>query len=282
MRERKILDIIQPYKVREGAGVSVQRTIGGPLNYLDPFLLLDDFRNTKPENYEAGFPMHPHRGIETVTYVLSGAVQHKDTLGNSGSIGAGDMQWMTSGRGIMHEEMPQVRPEGIYGFQLWVNLPAKLKMTKPNYQEVRSAKIPEVKTKEGAEIRLIAGTVGDVTGPVTGIAADPSYMDVLVPPQTSFQFPIPSDYNAFAYIFEGTAMFGPSEQAAEISAPRLIVFGDGDFVTARTKEKSARFILASGKPLNESVARYGPFVMNTKDEIEQALDDLRRGTFVER
>jgi quercetin 2,3-dioxygenase len=279
MRERKIQEVIQPYRVREGAGVFVQRTIGGPLNYLDPFLLLDHFHNARPEDYEAGFPMHPHRGIETVTYVLSGSVHHRDTLGNSGSIGPGDVQWMSSGRGIMHEEMPQVRPEGIHGFQLWVNLPAKSKMTKPNYQEVQKIAIPQFTTSEGAEIRVIAGSVGDVTGPVADIAANPTYMDVFVPAQTSFQFPVLQDHNVFAYLFEGAATF--ASNADEISAPLLVTFGDGDFVNVRTRDKSARFIMASGKPLNESVARYGPFVMNTRQEIEQALDDLRRGTFVQ-
>lgn len=279
MKERKVQEIVQPYRVREGAGVFVQRTIGGPLNYLDPFLLLDHFHNARPEDYEAGFPMHPHRGIETVTYVLSGSVHHKDTLGNSGSIGPGDVQWMSSGRGIMHEEMPQVRPEGIHGFQLWVNLPAKSKMSKPNYQEVQKTAIPEFKTQEGAEIRVIAGNVGDITGPVSDIAANPTYMDVFVPPQAAFQFPVPPDHNVFAYLFEGAAIF--SSNADEISAPQLITFADGDFVNVRTKEKSARFIMASGRPLNESVARYGPFVMNTRAEIEQALEDLRRGTFVQ-
>jgi quercetin 2,3-dioxygenase len=280
MRERKVQEIVQPYRVREGAGVFVQRTIGGPLNYLDPFLLLDHFHNARPEDYEAGFPMHPHRGIETVTYVLDGSVHHRDTLGNAGSIGPGDVQWMSSGRGIMHEEMPQVRPEGIHGFQLWVNLPAKSKMSKPNYQEVQKITIPQFTTPEGADIRVIAGSVGEVTGPVADIAANPTYMDVFVPANTQFQFPVPQDHNVFAYLFEGAASFGSN--ADEISATKLVTFGDGDTVTVRTKDKSARFIMASGKPLNESVARYGPFVMNTKAEIEQALEDLRRGTFVER
>jgi quercetin 2,3-dioxygenase len=279
MRERKVQEIVQPYRVREGAGVFVQRTIGGPLKYLDPFLLLDHFHNARPEDYEAGFPMHPHRGIETVTYVLSGSVHHRDTLGNSGSIGPGDVQWMSSGRGIMHEEMPQVRPEGIHGFQLWVNLPAKSKMSKPDYQEVQKVAIPQFTTPEGAEIRVIAGNVGDVSGPVADIAASPTYMDVFVPANTQFQFPVPQDHNVFAYLFEGSAAFGSN--ADEISATHLVTFGDGDTVTVRTKDKSARFIMASGKPLNESVARYGPFVMNTKAEIEQALEDLRRGTFVQ-
>jgi len=279
MRERKVQEIVQPYRVREGAGVFVQRTIGGPLNYLDPFLLLDHFHNARPEDYEAGFPMHPHRGIETVTYVLSGSVHHRDTLGNSGSIGPGDVQWMSSGRGIMHEEMPQVRPEGIHGFQLWVNLPAKSKMTKPNYQEVQKIAIPQFTTPEGTEIRVIAGKVGDVTGPVADIAANPTYMDVFVPAQTQFQFPVPQDHNVFAYLFEGAASFGSNDD--EISATNLVTFGDGDTLTVRTKDKPARFIMASGRPLNESVARYGPFVMNTRAEIEQALEDLRRGTFVQ-
>ena len=278
MRERKVQEIVQPYRVREGAGVFVQRTIGGPLNYLDPFLLLDHFHNARPEDYEAGFPMHPHRGIETVTYVLSGSVHHKDTLGNAGSIGPGDVQWMSSGRGIMHEEMPQVRPEGIHGFQLWVNLPAKSKMSKPNYQEVQKITIPQFTTPEGADIRVIAGSAGGVTGPIADIAANPTYMDVFVPAQTQFQFPVPEDHNVFAYLFEGAATFGSAD---EIKAPMLVTFGEGDTVTARTKDQSARFIMASGKPLNESVARYGPFVMNTRAEIEQALDDLRRGTFVQ-
>lgn len=279
MRERKVQEIVQPYRVREGAGVFVQRTIGGPLNYLDPFLLLDHFHNARPEDYEAGFPMHPHRGIETVTYVISGSVHHRDTLGNAGSIGPGDVQWMSSGRGIMHEEMPQVRPEGINGFQLWVNLPAKSKMSKPNYQEVQKIAIPQFKTPEGVEIRVIAGSVGDVTGPVADIAANPTYMDVLVPAQTQFQFPVPEDHNVFAYLFEGAATF--ESNADEITAPRLVAFGDGDTVNIQTKDQPARFIMASGKPLNESVARYGPFVMNTRAEIEQALEDLRRGTFVQ-
>lgn len=279
MRERKVQEIVQPYRVREGAGVFVQRTIGGPLNYLDPFLLLDHFHNARPEDYEAGFPMHPHRGIETVTYVLSGSVHHRDTLGNAGSIGPGDVQWMSSGRGIMHEEMPQVRPEGIHGFQLWVNLPAKSKMSKPNYQEVQKITIPQFTTPEGADIRVIAGSVGEVTGPVADIAANPTYMDVFVPANTQFQFPVPQDHNVFAYLFEGSASFG--SDADEISATNLVTFGDGDTVTVRTKDQSARFIMASGKPLNESVARYGPFVMNTRAEIEQALEDLRRGTFVQ-
>lgn len=276
---RKIEKIIEPEPVIEGAGVRLKRSIATrTLDYLDPFLLLDHFASNNPDDYKAGFPMHPHRGIETVTYVLSGVVRHKDTLGNSGSIGAGDVQWMTAGRGIMHEEMPQVRPEGIAGFQLWVNLPAKLKMTKPRYQDIPANEIPEIKTEDGARIRVVAGTVGEVTGPVTGIAVDPTYLDVFVPPHASFTRQIERGHTAFAYVFEGEAKF--AEDGTTISHPKLIVWSDGDYVKVITAESPVRFLLVSGKPLHESIARYGPFVMNTREEIEQALLDLRQGTFV--
>src|SRR5437016_2304003 len=205
---RKIETIIEPEPVVEGAGVRLNRSIATRrLDYLDPFLLLDHFASSNPRDYEAGFPLHPHRGIETVTYVLRGEVHHKDTLGNSGSIGAGDVQWMTAGRGIMHEEMPQVRPEGIAGFQLWVNLPAKLKMTKPRYQDIRSTEIPEIKKEAGARIRVITGTVDGVSGPVTGIAADPFYVDVSVPPHSSFTGAMDPEHAGFVYLFEGEASF---------------------------------------------------------------------------
>ena len=209
---------------------------------------------------------------------MSGEVHHRDTLGNSGGIGAGDIQWMTSGRGILHEEMPQVRPEGIAGFQLWVNLPASVKMTKPKYQDIRSGQIPEIDGPEGTRIRIVAGTVNNVTGPVTGIAADPTYVDVLVPPKSQFVTPVPRAHNAFAYVFEGKGSFGAEH--ANISAPRLVVWEDGDSMEVATADQPVRFLLVSGKPLHEPVARYGPFVMNTKEEIEQALLDLQRGTFV--
>jgi quercetin 2,3-dioxygenase len=266
----------------EGAGVRLHRSIGTrEVNYLDPFLLLDDFSAHDRRDYEAGFPLHPHRGIETVTYVLKGAVNHKDTLGNSGSIGAGDIQWMTSGRGILHEEMPQVRPEGIAGFQIWVNLPAKAKMTAPRYQDVRSEKIPEIQGKDGARIRVVAGTVGDIRGAVTDIAADPIYLDVLVPPQSAYRERVARGHTAFAYVFEGSAIFpGPGQEEVTVPHPRLVVLGDGDAIHVKTGAEPARFLLVSGKPLGEPIARYGPFVMNSKAEIEQALEDLRRGTFV--
>ena len=280
---RRIETIIEPEPVIEGAGVHLKRSIATrTLDYLDPFLLLDHFASSNPRDYEAGFPLHPHRGIATVTYVLRGEVHHRDTLGNSGSIRAGDVQWMTAGRGIMHEEMPQVRPEGIAGFQLWVNLPAKLKMTQPRYQDVRSADIPEITKEGGASIRVITGTVDGVSGPVRGIAANPIYLDVSVPAHASFLQPIQRAHTAFAYVFEGEAKFGGDDQkdGTTVSHPRLVVLGDGDYVKVVTGEQPVRFLLVSGKPLHEPIARYGPFVMNTQEEIEQTLQELRQGTFV--
>jgi len=280
---RRIERILEPQSVSEGAGVRLKRSIGTrTLNYLDPFLLLDHFASNDPRDFEAGFPMHPHRGIETVTYILTGVVHHRDTLGNSGSIGAGDVQWMTAGRGLMHEEMPQVRPEGIAGFQLWVNLPAKLKMTAPRYQDIKSSQIPEIKSEAGVVIRVIAGTVDGVSGPVTGIAADPTYLDVLVPSHSSLTQPVERGHAAFAYLFEGQAKFGgeDGEGGRKASHPGLVVWSDGDLVKVITTEHPARFLLVSGKPLGEPIARYGPFVMNTQEEIEQTLEELRQGTFV--
>ncbi|MFY9556680.1 MAG: pirin family protein [Blastocatellia bacterium] len=279
-QRRRVERIIDPQPVVEGAGVKLNRTIGTrKLDYLDPFLLLDHFASPNREDYEAGFPLHPHRGIETVTYVLSGVVHHKDALGNSGSIGAGDVQWMTAGGGIMHEEMPQVSPEGIDGFQLWVNLPAKLKMTAPRYQEIRASAIPQVEVEGGARIRVITGTVAGVKGPVSEIAADPTYLDVSIPAHATFTHQIDRDHNSFAYVFEGGAMFADDQRT--ILHTRLVVFGAGDYVEVETLETAVRFLLVSGKPLNEPIARYGPFVMNTREEIEQALLDLRRGTFIQ-
>lgn len=279
---RRIGQIIEPEPVIEGAGVRLKRSIGtDTLDYLDPFLLFDDFTSGDPLDYEAGFPLHPHRGIETVTYVLQGEVRHRDTLGNAGSIGAGEIQWMTAGRGIMHEEMPQVRPGGIVGFQLWVNLPAKLKMTNPRYQDIRSGEIREIKRENGARIRVIAGTIDGTAGPVTGIAADPAYLDVFVPPHTTFTHPIERGHAAFAYVFAGEARFQQADGSEHlISHPHLVVFGDGDAVAVMTGPYSVRLLLVSGKPLGEPIARHGPFVMNTEEEIQQTLMELRQGTFV--
>jgi len=279
---RNIIQIIEPEPVIEGAGVRLKRSIGtSTLDYLDPFLLFDDFTSRYQEDYEAGFPLHPHRGIETVTYVLQGEVQHRDTLGNAGSIGAGEVQWMTAGRGIMHEEMPQVRPGGITGFQLWVNLPAKLKMTRPRYQDIRSREIRELSRKTGARIRVITGTVDGITGPVTDIAADPIYLDIFIPPHTSFTHPIELGHTAFAYVFEGKARFGYENTGERLTThPHLLVLGDGEALAVKTETDHVRFLLVSGKPLGEPIARYGPFVMNTEQEIERTLLDLRQGTFV--
>jgi len=274
---RKVSKIIEPQAVIEGAGVRLKRSIGTrTLDYLDPFLLLDHFQSRKAADYEAGFPMHPHRGIETVTYLLTGTVRHRDSVGNAGEIGPGDLQWMSAGRGILHEEMPQVRPEGIAGFQLWVNLPAKQKMTAPRYQNIGANEIREIRREAGARIRVIAGTVDGVTGPIGGIAAEPTYLDVSLASSGSLVHPVPRGHSAFAYIFEGEARFGDNL----VTAPKLAVWDDGDSVEVRTDKTPARFLLVSGKPLNEPIARHGPFVMNTREEIEQTLRELRDGTFI--
>jgi quercetin 2,3-dioxygenase len=273
---RGILRIIEPQAVVEGAGVRLKRSIGtGTLDYLDPFLLLDHFQSKNRADYEAGFPLHPHRGIETVTYLLAGAVRHRDTLGNAGEIGPGDLQWMTAGRGILHEEMPQVRPEGVAGFQLWVNLPARQKMVAPRYQNINANEIAAIRREGGATIRVIAGTVDGVTGPIGGIAAEPTYLDVSLASGGSFVQPMARGHSAFAYVFEGEARFGDDL----VAAPKLVVWGDGDKVAVRAEKIPARFLLVSGKPLNEPIARHGPFVMNTREEIEQTLRELQQGTF---
>jgi redox-sensitive bicupin YhaK (pirin superfamily) len=276
---RRVQQIVEPRSVLEGAGVRLKRSIAGPdLDYLDPFLLFDHFGSDNPDDYLAGFPMHPHRGIETVTYMLAGEVHHRDSLGNAGTIGKGDVQWMTAGGGIMHEEMPAAREGKMAGFQLWVNLPARLKMTPPRYQEIAAAQIPAVEREDGVKILVIAGAVDGIQGPVTEIAADPTYLDVTITPHGSFFQPVPRGHAAFAYVFEGQGLFESTGEA--ISHPKLVVFGDGDHVQVRTEDRSVRFLLVSGNPLNEPIARYGPFVMNTVQEIQQALQDLRNGTFV--
>ena len=278
---RKIARLIQPEWTMEGAGVKLKRSIATEtLDYLDPFLLFDHFGSDDPADYLPGFPTHPHRGIETVTYMLEGTVNHKDSMGNAGSIQAGDMQWMTAGSGIMHEEMPRPLNGKMEGFQLWVNLPAKLKMTQPRYQEVVSKNIPETKRADGVSIRVIAGRVGEVSGAVTQIYADPDYLDIRMPANTRLTHPIARGHTAFAYVFEGEGKFESAENAKPIASPHLVVFGDGDQVDVSTTLKPVRFLLVSGKPLYEPIARYGPFVMNTREEIMQALKDLQNGTFV--
>jgi len=280
---RKIARIIEPRPVIEGAGVRLIRSIAtSELDHVDPFLLFDHFGSKNPADYMKGFPMHPHRGIETVTYLISGHVNHKDSIGNSGSITDGDVQWMTSGRGIMHEEMPQPQEDEMNGFQLWVNLPARLKMTSPRYQNITSDQIPEIQHENGVKIRVIAGEVEGVRGPVKEIVADPTYLDISIPPGGRFSQPVKNSHAVFAYIFEGAGLFeaDSSDTETPIAGPRLIVFDDGDRVSALASDQGVRFLLISGKPLNEPIARWGPFVMNTQAEIEQTLQELNNGTFI--
>jgi redox-sensitive bicupin YhaK (pirin superfamily) len=273
---RQIQQVIEPQAVTEGAGVRLRRSIAGRvLDYLDPFLLFDHFGSDNPADYLPGFPMHPHRGIETVTYMLAGQVTHRDSLGNAGTIGAGDVQWMTAGRGIMHEEMPQPVDGRMAGFQLWVNLPARLKMTQPRYQEILSAALPEVRRDDGAVIRVIAGSVGDVRGPVADIFAEPEYLDVTLPAHASFEQPVTRGHSAFAYVFEGAGTFG--DGAPALGSPKMIILGDGDIVRAQAGANGLRFLLVSGAPLGEPIARYGPFVMNTRQQIIDAFEDYQAG-----
>jgi len=277
---REIARLIEPQGVLEGAGVRLKRSIATrALDYLDPFLLLDHFGSDDPADYLAGFPMHPHRGIETVTYMLAGKVFHRDSLGNSGSIQAGDVQWMTAGGGILHEEMPQPVEGKMYGFQLWVNLPARHKMMRPRYQEIASAQIPEILRPDGTRIRVIAGEVDGAPGAVRDIVADPTYLDVTLPPGSTFAHPVPAGHSAFAYVFEGQGSIGTLPGQA-VRSTRLAVLGDGDRVEVHAGQQPVRFLLVSGKPLGEPIARYGPFVMTTREEIDEALRDLRNGTFV--
>jgi redox-sensitive bicupin YhaK (pirin superfamily) len=275
---RPIQSVIEPEYVIEGAGVLLRRSLAPRAsNEFDPFLLFDHFAFNDPiEGPIHGFPMHPHRGIETVTYMLEGATHHRDSLGNSGLIGPGDVQWMTSGCGILHEEMPRRGPKGtIYGFQLWVNLPSKLKMTAPRYQEVSAEAIP-THDRHGVKLRIVAGVADGVTGPVAEIAAAPLYLDAQLEPGSEFSQPIPHDHTALAYVFEGEAVFGDRT----IGAVHMIKFGTGDDIRVRTENSAVRFMLIAGQPFREPIAPYGPFVMNTREEIQQALNELRDGTFI--
>jgi hypothetical protein len=282
----------------EGAGVKLHRGFGfGDTAEFDPFLLFDDFRNDRPADFLKGFPWHPHRGIETITYVLTGTVAHGDSLGNSGTLGAGDIQWMTAGSGIIHQEMPHGDPQGrMHGFQLWANLPASLKMTAPRYQDVSARDIPSITDDDGTHVRVVCGEFWGKRGPVDGIAADPSYLDVSIPPGRRKTLPVEVSRHAFAYVFAGSGSFrdasGPLpvktddtgdvdnavyKQAGDRS---LVVFDRGDEVTVHAGERGIRFLLVSGKPLEEPVAWYGPIVMNTQAELKQAMDDVRNGTFI--
>ncbi|MGD0166004.1 MAG: pirin family protein [Gaiellaceae bacterium] len=286
---RTVRALVDPQPTLEGAGVRLKRSIGGrALDYLDPFLLLDHFESDDPQDYLAGFPLHPHRGIETVTYMLAGEVDHKDTLGHAGAIGPGDVQWMTAGGGLMHEEMPRPRDGKMGGFQLWVNMPAELKMSQPRYREVPAASIPVVEREDGVRLRVVAGAADGVTGPVTQIYAEPEYVDVEMPPGSSFSQPVPRGHNCFAYVFRGEGSFGVAgdfgyrgDLDGQLAhAPRLVIFGDGDDVRVQTAAEGVRFLLVSGAPLGEPIARYGPFVMNTREELALALSDLQQESFI--
>jgi redox-sensitive bicupin YhaK (pirin superfamily) len=275
---RTISQIIEPQIAIEGAGVKLRRSIAPRVsNEFDPFLLFDHFAFNDPlEGPIRGFPYHPHRGIETVTYMLEGSTAHRDSLGNAGLIGPGDVQWMSSGRGILHEEMPRRGPNGnIYGFQLWVNLPSHLKMSEPRYQEVTAATIPAYE-KDGVKIRVVAGTVENVTGPVTDIAASPLYMDVELAPSLEWEFPIPVGHTLITYVFQGEGVFS----SQTVDAVKMVKFGDGDHLTVQTENQPVRFMLIAGAPFKEPIVPYGPFVMNTIEEIQQTLRELRNGTFI--
>jgi redox-sensitive bicupin YhaK (pirin superfamily) len=301
MSIRPVKRIVQSTPTTEGAGVKLRRAFGfGETSEFDPFLLFDDFRNERPDDYRAGFPWHPHRGIETITYVLAGTVDHGDSLGNRGKLGAGDVQWMTAGSGILHQEMPQGDPQGrMHGFQLWANLPSSLKMTSPRYQDVTSGEIPEIVDDDGTRVRVVCGDFWGKRGPVEGVAADPRYLDIWVPPGRRKTLKVETERHAFAYVFEGSGNFhsasapfgvlterGEKPDGSEILVREqtgnrsLILFDSGDEVTVQAGDDGIRFLLVSGKPLREPVAWYGPIVMNTRAELEQAVGELNNGTFI--
>jgi quercetin 2,3-dioxygenase len=298
MSLRPIRQILQPKPTIEGAGVRLQRAFGfGKTKDFDPFLLFDDFRNENPEDYLAGFPWHPHRGIETITYVLAGSVEHGDSLGNKGKMTAGDVQWMTAGSGILHQEMPKGDPQGrMHGFQLWANLPASLKMTDPRYQDIPSREIPEVTDDDGTRVRVVCGEFWGMKGPVQGVAADPNYFDISVPPHKVKHLAVETTRNAFAYVFAGSGTFRDAsdpravltEQVPEADGPRvwdaknhsLVLFDRGDEIVVQAGPEGIRFLLVSGKPIEEPVAWYGPIVMNTQEQLRQAMTELNDGTFI--
>ena len=299
MSVRPVKSITKATPTSEGAGVKLHRAFGfhNP-DMFDPYLLFDDFRNDRPEDYAAGFPWHPHRGIETITYVLNGSVEHGDSLGNQGTLGAGDVQWMTAGSGIMHQEMPRGNHQGqMHGFQLWANLPSSLKMTAPRYQDVEGKDIPEIIDDDGTSVKVIIGEFWGKSGPVDGIAADPQYLDIHVPAGVHKTFKIDTYRHAFAYVFEGAGRFdaasdpkgillekeimGEDLNIRDLSGDRtLIQFDTGDEVSVRAGPDGVRFLLISGAPLQEPIAWHGPIVMNTKQEIQQAISDLRNDTFI--
>ena len=298
MSIRAVKKILRPQPTLEGAGVKLQRGFGfGDPKEFDPFLLFDDFRNDNPEEYLAGFPWHPHRGIETITYVLAGEVAHGDSLGNKGRMTAGDVQWMTAGSGILHQEMPKGDDQGrMHGFQLWANLPSSLKMTTPRYQDVAGKDIPEVVDDDGTRVRVVCGNFWGTSGPVDGIAADPIYLDVSVPPGKRKTLPVETTRHAFAYVFAGSGTFrnasdpkavktdgvsaASGSPAEDLGNRSLLLFDRGDEVTVQAGEQGIRFLLVSGKPIEEPVAWYGPIVMNTEDELRVAVAEMRARTFI--
>jgi len=298
MSIRPVKRIIEARPTVEGAGVKLRRAFGfGETTDFDPFLLFDDFRNDRPADYLAGFPWHPHRGIETITYVLAGTVEHGDSLGNRGSLGAGDVQWMTAGSGIMHQEMPQGDAQGrMHGFQLWANLPAAHKMTRPRYQDITAKDIPSVTDDDGTTARVVCGSFWGQHGPVVGIAADPRYLDISIPPNKKKHLPVETTHHSFAYVFAGSGNFRgastPQGVLTESTGPdatvvrsqtgdrSLVLFDRGDEVVVQAGEQGIRFLLVSGKPIEEPVAWYGPIVMNTNAELQQAMAELRNGTFI--
>lgn len=299
MSIRPVLETRKAQPTLEGAGVHLHRAFGfADPSELDPFLLFDDFRNERPEDFARGFPWHPHRGIETITYVLSGTVEHGDSLGNTGTLGAGDVQWMTAGSGIMHQEMPQGNERGqMHGFQLWANLPSSLKMTAPRYQDVKGKDIPEIVDDDGTRVRVIVGSFWGQTGPVDGIAADPQYLDISVPAGVRKTFKVDTYRRTFAYVFEGAGAFadasaptgvllekevaGEELNIRDLSGNRtLIRFGTGEEVTVQAGPEGLRFLLISGAPIQEPVAWHGPIVMNTREELMTAMQELRNGTFI--
>jgi quercetin 2,3-dioxygenase len=299
MSIRPVKRIVSSKPTMEGAGVHLRRAFGfGDTTAFDPFLLLDDFRNDRPEEYRAGFPWHPHRGIETITYVLAGNVEHGDSLGNRGNLGSGDVQWMTAGRGILHQEMPQGDAQGrMHGFQLWANLPSSLKMTSPRYQDIKAPEIPEVVDDDGTRVRVVCGDFWGKRGPVEGVAADPRYLDVFVPPGKRKTLAVELERHAFAYVFEGSGSFRAASEPFGVLTEKtdgddeilireqtgnrsLVLFDSGDEVTVQAGDQGIRFLLVSGKPLKEPVAWYGPIVMNTQNELQQAVAELHNGTFI--
>jgi redox-sensitive bicupin YhaK (pirin superfamily) len=276
----RIVRTIRGRATSDGAGVKLTRVIGGPdLPELDPFLLLDEFGTDQAEDYIAGFPSHPHRGFETVTYMLDGRMRHKDNHGNEGLLTPGSVQWMTAGRGLVHSEMPEQESGRMRGFQLWVNLPAREKMTAPRYQEFAPERIPLAQPAPGVTVKVIAGRVGDTVGPIVQPATEPLYLDIAIAPGTAWSYPLPEGHNAFAYVFEGAATVGEGDDARPLETHEMGVLGGGDTLSLRAGAGGARLILVAGTPLREPVARHGPFVMNTRQELMQAFVDFQEGRF---